>query len=242
MEFVDGLKGKLPDEELAVIKRYVEKRSREAAQMTVTPVSIVQHCIPRSLNPEIPSDVHVNMEEKDQDWMNPERDELESSSAGTGLEMTGQQCPPNEGTWEKEQTIADSYLLVGMGSNQGRDISSPTERVGTRTGTKITTTFAASKPVSLRTRSKPQDKKTFSEKNKQFDPGGEGGEQPLPWNTAVMVAFSFPGGSVGPGVPVVCALYSFSACLSICCVFISYFQVTTFQRAEKHERRRGSSR
>ena len=32
IDFVDGLKGKLPDEEFAVIKRYVEKRSREAAQ------------------------------------------------------------------------------------------------------------------------------------------------------------------------------------------------------------------
>ena len=31
MDFIDGLKGKLPDEKLAVIKRYVEKRSREAA-------------------------------------------------------------------------------------------------------------------------------------------------------------------------------------------------------------------
>ena len=30
INFVDRLKGKLPDEELAVIKRYVEKRSREA--------------------------------------------------------------------------------------------------------------------------------------------------------------------------------------------------------------------
>ena len=35
IDFVDGLKGKLPDEELAVIKRYVEKRSREAAQAQV---------------------------------------------------------------------------------------------------------------------------------------------------------------------------------------------------------------
>ena len=40
--FVDGLKGLLPDEELAVIKRYVEKRSREAtqAQVTVTPDTV----------------------------------------------------------------------------------------------------------------------------------------------------------------------------------------------------------
>ena len=46
MEFVDGLKVKLPDEELTVIKRYVERRSRKAAQVTVTPVRTVQHCIP----------------------------------------------------------------------------------------------------------------------------------------------------------------------------------------------------
>ena len=35
MGFVDGLKEKLPDEEFAVIKRYVEKRSREAARTGV---------------------------------------------------------------------------------------------------------------------------------------------------------------------------------------------------------------
>ena len=45
MDFVDGLKGKLPDEELGVVKRYVEKQSREAAQaqVTVTSVDTVQH-------------------------------------------------------------------------------------------------------------------------------------------------------------------------------------------------------
>ena len=62
MEFVDRLKGKLPDEELAVIKRYVVRRSREAAQVTVTPVSTVQHRIPCSLNPEMPPDVYVRLE------------------------------------------------------------------------------------------------------------------------------------------------------------------------------------
>ena len=36
IDFVDGLKRKLPDEELAVIKRYVEKRSREASQVQMT--------------------------------------------------------------------------------------------------------------------------------------------------------------------------------------------------------------
>ena len=44
-EFVDGLKGKLPDWELAEIKRYVEKRCREEAQaqMTAKLVGTVQH-------------------------------------------------------------------------------------------------------------------------------------------------------------------------------------------------------
>ena len=48
IEFVDGLKVKLPDEELAVIKRYVEKRSREAAQaqVTVTRVDTAEYCSP----------------------------------------------------------------------------------------------------------------------------------------------------------------------------------------------------
>ena len=64
------------------------------------------------------------------DW---ELKELESPSAGTGLKTSGQQCPPNEGTWNQGRTIADGYSLVDMGSNQGGDISSSTtERVDTR--------------------------------------------------------------------------------------------------------------
>ena len=53
IEFVDGLKGKLPDEESIVIKWYVEKRSREAAQaqVTVTPVDTVRHCSPSPQTP-----------------------------------------------------------------------------------------------------------------------------------------------------------------------------------------------
>ena len=97
-ELFDGLEGGLPDEELAAIKRYVERRSRKAAQVTVTPVSTVQHCIPRSLPPEIPSEacVCVDMEEKYKEGrMNPESTELELPSTGTGLETPGQQCPSN---------------------------------------------------------------------------------------------------------------------------------------------------
>ena len=220
IDAIGQLTANMTDEEFVILKRLVEKRSREAAQVTATPVSTVQHCIPRSLNPEMPSEVCINLE-SNEGKMDPEMVELESPSAGTGFKTSGQQCHP---IWETERTTADGFLTAGVGSNKGGDNSSPTERVGMRAGIKSTTTHAdilkptehggtqagtASNTVSLRTKSKPQDKKTFSEENKQFDPGGEGGKQPPPWDAAVMVAFSFPGGSAGPRVPVVCALCSF---------------------------------
>ena len=101
MDFVDGLKGKPPDEELTVIKRYVEKRSREAAQaqVTVTPVATVQYCSLSPQTPEPSPDVCVKLE-KNEGRIDPERGELEPPSAGTGLETPGQQYPPNGGTWE----------------------------------------------------------------------------------------------------------------------------------------------
>ena len=55
--------------------------------------------------------------------MDPDRGELEPSSAGTGLETPGQQCPPDEGTWETGRTIADGILTAGVSSNQGGNIS-----------------------------------------------------------------------------------------------------------------------
>ena len=118
--------------------------------------------------------------------MDPERDKLESPSAGAGLETPGQQCPPNEGTWDQGRITADGFLTAGVGSNQGgniplpteraknttpfTDISLPTEYVGTRAGTAATPT--------------KRRHKTISEENKQFDPGGKGEKAP-PWNTAV---------------------------------------------------------
>ena len=101
--------------------------------------------------------------------MNPEPTELESPSAGTDLEAPGQQCPPNE---EAGRTTADGYLLVGMGSNQGGDTSSPTERAGSRAGKTTTTTSAASNIIFLQQGRKPRDKSS-SEENKQFDPEGK---------------------------------------------------------------------
>ena len=67
--------------------------------MTVTPVDTVQHSSPCSPNPDMPSDVRFRLESSE-GKMGPELKELESPSAGTGLETPGQQCPPNEGTWK----------------------------------------------------------------------------------------------------------------------------------------------
>ena len=192
----------------------MEKRSREAAQaqVTVTLVDTVQYCSPSPQTPEPSPDVCIKLE-NNEGRMDSKRGKLEPPSAGTGLETPGQQCPPNEGTREKEQTIADGYSVVGMGSNQGGDISSPTtERVDTRAArTTANITF-------LQQGHTPKDKDKGSEENKQFDLGGKGEKAPL-WNAAVTLSFFFSGESVGSWearclcfVFVVCALCSFPAC------------------------------
>ena len=225
MHFVGGLKEKLPDEELAVIKRYVDKRSREATQtqVTVTPDDTVQHCNPCSPYPDMPSDVCFKLKSIE-GKMDPERGELESPSAGTGLETPGQQCPPNEGTLDQGRTTAAGFLTAGAGSNQGGNISLPTEHVSTLAGTAVT-------PAKRR-------HKTSSEEEKQFDPGGKGEKTP-PWNLAVTL-LSFSGESWE--APCLCFVF-FCLCF-VCVCFLNYcsFQVIISQRAEKHEGRRGSSR
>ena len=210
MEFVDGLKGKLPDEDLAAIKRHVRRRSREAAQATVTPVSTVQHCTPCSLNSEMPPDVCVSLQ-SNEGKVDPERDELESPSAGTGFEIPGQQCHP---IWETGRTTADGFLTAGVGSNQRGNISSPTERVDTRAVRTTTPTSAASNINFLQQSHKPKDEDKDNEENKEFDSGGNGEKASL-WSAAVMVVFSFPGENAGPGVPVV-----FASCFFCLCVFL----------------------
>ena len=173
-EFVDGLKGKLPDWELAEIKRYVEKRCRKEAQaqaqMTAKPVGTVQqHCSPISPNPDMPSNAFVKLE-NNEGTMSQELEELTSSSAGTGLKTPGQQGPPNEGTLGQRQTTANGFLTAGVGSSKERNIATST------------TTVSGISSIAA-TPSKRRHKKP-SEENKQFDPGGRG-EQAPPWNAAV---------------------------------------------------------
>ena len=216
MDAVDGLRSDSLDEllanfEFARIKEYVEKRSRAAgeaaqAQVTVTPVDTVQHCSPCLLDPKPSSSVYVKLENTE-GKMGPELEELESPSTGTGLETPGQQCPPNEGTWDQGRTTASGILTAGVDSSQGRNNSSPTER------TKDTKTFAdifstAATPLNSR-------HKTSSEKNKQFDPGGKGGKAP-PWNTTVTLLFFW--GELGSSLLV---LRIFCLC-SVCVCFLNY--------------------
>ena len=188
-EFVDGLKGKLPDWELAEIKRYVEKRCRKEAQaqaqMTAaTRDDAVQHCSPISNNPDTPSNVCFNLE--NEGTMSQELEELTSSSAGTALNMPGQQCPSKEGIRKTGITTASGILTAGPGPSRGENISS-TERA-TRMVTVADIPSIAATPPKRR-------HKTSSEENKQFDPGGRG-EQAPPWKAAVPVPF-FSWGEAG---------------------------------------------
>ena len=193
-EFVDGLKGKLPDWELAEIKRYVEKRCRKEAQAQMTAVTrddSVQHCSPISPNPDMPPNAFVKLE-NNESTMSQELEEL-TSSASTGLNTPGQQeNPPNEGVWETERITADSILTAGVDSS--KEGSSPMESVDSRASQESTTTTVAGTSSIAATPSKRR-LKTSSEENKQFDPGGRG-EQATPWKAAVPLPF-FSGSDAG---------------------------------------------
>ena len=232
MEFVDGLQGRLPDEELAVIKRYVERRSREEAQaqMTVTPVDTVQHCSPISQTPEPPLGVYFNLENNEGE-MGPELEKLESSSAGTGLETPGQQCPPNEGVWETGRIIANSFLTAGVDSSKKGNVSSPTtESVDEREKSTLTVTGISS------TAATPENRrlKTFSEQNKQYDPGGRREKAP-PWDAAVTLPFFF-GGEPGSSL-----LLSVCASCSVLCVCL-FSEIMFFPQVITAERDAGPGR
>ena len=169
----------LSDEEYATLKRCMEKRVRETAQVTaVTRDNTVQPCSLCSPNPDRPSGVLCNLENEDK--MDPGIEELTSSSTSTGLNTPGQLSPPNEGVWESGRIIADGILTAGVNSSQGGRTPSPPERA-TRMVTAADIPLAAATPPKRR-------HKTSSELNKPFDPGGRGEKAP-PWNAAVPLPF-----------------------------------------------------
>ena len=212
--------------EFARIKEYVAKWSREAVQVqvTVTQVNTVQHSSPCPLDPELPSDACVNLE-NNEGRMDPELDELISSSTGTGFKTPGQQCPPNEGIWETGRTTAPGILTAGAGPSQGEDISSPTERVKNTRITADTTCLQ-------------QGHKTFSEQNKQFDLGGRRTKAPL-WNAAVALLFLS-----AESWKASCLCFVFCRC-SVCILFFPHyfsFQVIYLSKLKAMRRDQGSSR
>ena len=225
----DSLDELLANFEFARIKEYVEKRSRNEAaeaQVTVTQVNTVQHSSPYPFDPEPWPHVCVNLE-NNEGRMDPELDELKSSSADMGLKTPGQQCP-NEGTLEAGRTTAAGRVTTCVGSSQGGRIPSPTESVDTRAD--------KSTRISADSTFLQQGYKPRSEKNKQFDPGGKGEKAP-PWNAAVNLP-SFSGESwKAPRLLSVCASYFVSAlCVSVSQI-IFLFSGDDF--SEKREGRRG---
>ena len=234
---------KLSDEEYATLKRLMEKRVRETAQVTaVTQASTVQHCSPVSPNPDTPSDVCFNLE--NEGTMSQELEELTSSSAGTGLETPGQQGPPNEetleqrqkssagtgletpgqqgppneGTLEQRQTTANGFLTAGVNSSQ-----------------KSTRTVTVADIPSIAATPSKRKHKSSSEENKQFDPGGRGEKAP-PWNAAVPLSF-FSCGEAGRllvclfGAKLGVFLSVFSALCVFSRTYIFPFTGETYQRS-----------
>ena len=172
----------LSDEEYATLKRCMEKRVRETAQVTaVTRDHTVQPCSPCSPNPDRPSGVLCNLE--NEGTMSQELEELTSSSTGTGLNTPGQQCPPNEGVWRTGRIIADGILTAGVDSSKGGNISSPME--STERATRMVTVADIFSTAAIQ---ENRRLKTFNELNKPFDPGGRG-EQAPPWKAAVPLPF-----------------------------------------------------
>ena len=166
------------DEDFAVIKRLVETRDRDAAQVTVTQVSTVQHCSPIPKTPEPPSDVCFNLKNNEGKMDPGMKEEPKSPSASTGLKTPGQQSPPNEGVWETGRITADGILTAGVDSSKKGNISSPMESVDTRASEKSTRTATVSGIPSIAATPSKRRHKTSSEENKQFDPGGRGEKAP----------------------------------------------------------------
>ena len=181
----DSMEELLAKFDYAEIKRCIDKRCREEAQakaqMAAEPVGTVQQCNPSSPNPDTPSGVLCNLE--NEGTMSQEMEEPTSSSASTGLNTPGQQCPPNEGVWETGRIIADGILTAGVDSSKEGNISSPMESTkrATSTATVVDILSTAATPPKRR-------HKTSSEENKQFDPGGRG-EQAPPWKAVVPLPF-----------------------------------------------------
>ena len=95
----------LTDEELARLDCMIrERRGRAAVHFVVAPIDIAQPCNPRSSS-EILFDVRVYMEGNNEGRMDPERGQLESPSAGTGLKYPDNSAS-RTGKWNEPLSTA----------------------------------------------------------------------------------------------------------------------------------------
>ena len=94
--------GEVSDEKFAILKRLVEKRGREAAQVTVTPVDPVHHCSPCSPNPDMPSSIYVELENSEAK-MGPELDELKLSPLVRASKRPDSSVPRTSGYGSKDE-------------------------------------------------------------------------------------------------------------------------------------------
>ena len=102
--------------------------------------------------------------------------------------------------WEQGRITAFGILTMGVDSNKRGNILSSTRRE------KSTVMVAGISSTAATTENRRL--KTFSEQNKQFDPGGRREKAP-PWNAAVTLP-SFSGERLG-------GFSLFSVCASFCC-------------------------
>ena len=226
----DSLDELLTNFEFARIKEYVEKRSREAAQVqvTVTQVDTVQHSSPCPLDPEPSSDVCIKFKSKE-GKIGPELEELKSSSAGTGLKMPGQQCPPNEGIWEQGRTTANGFLTAGVDTAKGEE-SLHRRKAWTRGPVKRVQELRQTPPSCSRA-TNPQAKKTSSSTPVERWKRREG----PPWNAAVtLLSFSAESWETP------CCASCFVAALCVLC-FPNYFSFPGDHFSAKLKNMRGDA-
>ena len=158
--------------------------------------------------------------------MDPERDELEPSSAGTGFETPGQQCHP---IWETGRTTADGFLTAGVGSNLGKTHFSHDE---TRWRASRHQNYDSICSIKYRF---PTDKKQtpgqqdIKRRKQTVRPWWGNRRAATALKRGCNGSFFFSWGERGTwGAHCLCFVFFF--CLSVCllCFFASYYQVIIF--------------
>ena len=127
----------------------------------------------------------------------------------------------------------NGLLTAGVDSRKKGNISSSTERA-TRTVTVASISSIAATPSKRR-------HKTFSEDNKQFDPGGQGEKSRL--GTRLYSTFFFGGELASSVLLSVCASCSvLSVCLFLFPFFSFFLQMILLSKLKAMRRDQGSSR